>query len=375
MATESLIHIVTGNCEPFRLVLRDGDKWDPSLEAINDRTYDYVKLCRLSLSLNIGIEPFGLGVCFDGTFFLPALPQYRERPRAVEEFNAALSRIVLGGVYCEAVSPADVGASTMSHAGYTMFSCAKGASARFHAAARMQSIAALDVMRLYKPETIRASELASAYNKGKRVLDKLPSFPSEIVLYASSHFVRHQWSECLIHAWTLSERLIEIAWAMRVVPPNVDRARRDFLQDQRAWTSATKLEVLLQIRALPEQLVMSLNVVRKARNRLVHDGKSPDYSNASMAIRSMFELLSMVASDFVSDVDFEDTVELVTKRSRPELFPQEEDDPLDPTHFLELPPVPGFSGWSDDEEYEVIESLRVKRVDFRDAEGSGDEAK
>lgn len=51
------VPVIIGNYAPFRLVLRDTDTWSPTLEQINSREYDYVKLCRLSCFIDIGIAP------------------------------------------------------------------------------------------------------------------------------------------------------------------------------------------------------------------------------------------------------------------------------------------------------------------------------
>jgi hypothetical protein len=52
-------------------VTRKTDKWDPTLEQINDRTYDYVKLSRISGFVDIGITPYSIGIGFDGSLILP----------------------------------------------------------------------------------------------------------------------------------------------------------------------------------------------------------------------------------------------------------------------------------------------------------------
>lgn len=44
MSEEKLVPILLGFYEPFRLVLRDTDTWDLTLDDINANEYDYVKL-------------------------------------------------------------------------------------------------------------------------------------------------------------------------------------------------------------------------------------------------------------------------------------------------------------------------------------------
>ena len=93
------VPIIIGNCAPFRLVMRKEDVWNPTLEQINNRKYDYVKLCRISMFLDIGIAPYSLAIGFDGSLILPAIEEFRNRDNAVNKLNEVLGVLLLGGIY------------------------------------------------------------------------------------------------------------------------------------------------------------------------------------------------------------------------------------------------------------------------------------
>src|SRR5712692_1190973 len=136
------VPIVTANFQPLRFVVRDEtDQWAPTLEQINVRDYDYVKLHRMSTYFDVGIAPYSLGVCFDGTLVLPALPQYRDRTSALAAFNQTLTELLIGGIYCEAVTPDDIGYGSLSLTAYArIHGGGTGPSASFHQAARTKHI-------------------------------------------------------------------------------------------------------------------------------------------------------------------------------------------------------------------------------------------
>ena len=71
MSQDNFIPIIIGNCNPFRIIAREIDKWNPSLDEINTLSYDYVKLNRNSTALDVNIKPFSLIVGFDGSLILP----------------------------------------------------------------------------------------------------------------------------------------------------------------------------------------------------------------------------------------------------------------------------------------------------------------
>jgi hypothetical protein len=117
------VPIITANFRPLRFVTHGGDDaWAPTLEQINGREYDYVKLHRMSTYVDVGIAPFSLGICFDGTLVLPALPQYQDRTSALTLFNKTLTELVVGGLYCEAVTPDDLSYGSLSYTSYARIS-------------------------------------------------------------------------------------------------------------------------------------------------------------------------------------------------------------------------------------------------------------
>lgn len=141
---ENGVPIITASASPFRLVVRgDSDAWSATLDDINSRTYDYVKLHRLSTYFDAGIAPFSLGVCYDGTMILPATEAYRNRDTAFSKFNQTLAELLVGGIYCEAPQPDDLGYGSMSQEGYSrIMGRATGPSASVRNAARMKMSAA-----------------------------------------------------------------------------------------------------------------------------------------------------------------------------------------------------------------------------------------
>ncbi|WP_375069165.1 hypothetical protein AB9L18_02425 [Stenotrophomonas lactitubi] len=363
---ENGVPIITASAGPFRLVVRgDSDAWSATLDDINGRTYDYVKLHRLSTYFDVGIAPFSLGVCYDGTMILPATEAYRNRDTAFSKFNQTLAELLVGGIYCEAPQPDDIGYGSMSQEGYSrIMGGATGPSASVRNAARMKMLSSIDSMSLMSPEVVTVAEMEAALKRGRDLLAKLGSVPQEQMLHGTTFYARKQWAESLLHLWTTTERVLETAWTRHVMAYQTapSKSRREFLSDHRTWTAATKLEVLFQKDLLPEHTYDVLTEVRKARNAFAHRGIAPGYEIARQALVGCFEMASLCASTFTERDLFKGVVDVVERRCRPDLFPpRERDKPLQPTHWLAIPPLPGDKHWGD-EPYEVIEELRLKPI-------------
>lgn len=358
------VPIVTANFNPLRFVLRgESDSWAPSLEEINGRSYDYVKLHRLSTCFDVGIVPFSLGVCFDGTLVLPLGQKFRDRSRALAQFNVTLTELLVGGIYCEAVAPDDIGYGRLSLDAYARVDGGgAGPSASFHRAARSRNVGALDAIRLFRPETVTTDELHESLAAGRLLLRKLGDIPREQVLYGTTFYVRKLWAESLIHIWTVTERIVELAWQRYVVEATgvSSKRRRAFLDDHKSWPVSTKLEVLLQKNLLTPETYETLDKVRKARNDFAHRGVVPGYETATAALGGCFELASLCASDFGHSDLFQLLVSLVKARCKPELLPERATiDISNATHWLMLPPLPGDENWGD-KKYEVVDELCLK---------------
>lgn len=335
--------------------------WAPTLEQINRRDYDYVKLHRMSTYFDVGIAPYSLGVCFDGTLVLPALQEFQDRSHARALFNATLTELLLGGVYCEAVTPDDIGYGSLSFDSYLrIHGGGSGPSISFHKAARQKHIGTLDVISLLNPESITIEELQESLESGRKLVNKLGEIPREQVLYGTTFYVRQQWVESLIHMWTITERIVELAWQKFVVSTDEapSRKRRAFLEDHRTWPVSTKLEILFQKNLLPASTYGILDEVRKARNDFIHRGVSPTHEAASKSLRGCFELASLYASEFKQTELFEQVVSQVVARCNPELFPKTTHEVA---YWLELPPLPGDNKWGD-REYEIVDDLRLEPV-------------
>lgn len=363
---QEAVPIITANFQPLRFVIRgDSDAWSPTLEQINGREYDYVKLHRLSTYVDVGISPYSLGICFDGTLLLPDLPRYKDRSVALSLFNKTLTELLVGGIYCEAVTPDDLGYGVLSFTSYArILSGGRGPAASLHKAARTRHIGTLDVISLLKPEMVTIEKLTSSLSSGRRLLAKLGDIPLEQVLYGTTFYVRKQWAESLIHIWTTTERIVELAWQKHVVLSNgiPTKKRRAFLDDHRTWSASAKLEVLFQKSLLPAEVLATLDEVRKARNDFAHRGLVPSHEIATKALVGCFQLAALSASEFQDKELFNELVASVIQRGSPSPHSQQsKNQQIEVSHWLPLPPLPGDEEWGD-KPYEVIDELRLAPI-------------
>lgn len=366
MKKDKHIPIVIGNSRPFRIVVRDTDNWSPSLEQINNRTYDYVKLNRMSTFIDIGISPFSLGVGFDGSLVLPATKEFSTKESAIEKFNQTLGTLLLGGIYSESVQPDNVSYGSLFFDGYIKIQGGStGLLAGFHKSIRSRLVGTIDSISLLNPHAVTIEEIQESYNKGKIIFDKVPKLSPNMLLDGISYYVSSQWSESLIFLWTSIEQLINQIWEEQIINNKIElviEGRTDFLKDFRTWTSSARIETLFQKNIIPIGTYKYLNLARKVRNDFIHNGKPLSKEKVDNALLGLFETISLIISEYKLTSELVGILEIIQKNQRGELFPKKtkfEDNEV--THWLEVPPIPGDLHWGD-KEYEVIEELVLKPI-------------
>lgn len=161
-----------------------------------------------------------------------------------------------------------------------------------------------------KPPSIYLSDLKSKYGKGKEILNKL-NMNLEQILFGATFYTERNFSESLIHFWTVFERMLEKVWIENIVNQEEGKQRKEFLKDSRTWTAATKLEVLYQKGIINKDFRISIDEARKARNKLAHEGIEPKIELLESLIKNVFQFLSYILSNFSNKDDFQYLVDLI----------------------------------------------------------------
>lgn len=290
---------------PIKLFAKDGrDKWNPTLEQINNGSYDYVKLNRVSGFIDGNVNPYAMLVGFDGTLALPALPEFTEHGKALKIFNRVLLEMLLGGIYTEAAAPADIFQGVLYKTGYVRMYARSGKVASLHSALRDRSASSLESIRLLDLVPTTISNLQSAVERGRRIVSKCDPLSHEIVLAGCSHFVSGALAEALTCLWTSIEQLVSRLWRIEVeAKASTDGVpqRGGFLKDYRVWTTSARIELLFQKKVINAELYCTLNEARKARNKFIHSGDQPDLKEATAALSGLFYLMSACTTDY-SDI-------------------------------------------------------------------------
>ena len=367
--------ILIANPRPFRLVLRtQDDTWSPSINQINNATYDYVKLHRATKFFDAEIAPpFPLCVAFDGSFILPAVPAYQTIDATLDEFNRIFASILVGGIYIESVEPEDLSQGEMTSLGYFRHTISRGGNGELNKSLGNKDAGSGNAIILMNPPTILASELEAAYREGACVLKIVSNLSPSLLATGFTYFLKGQTRESLSHAWICIEQLLDQIWRTRVVEEaklSQIAKRRKFLESQQ-WSAAHKVELLHQKGLIAESVYEKLTLAREARNHFIHRGSAPSHVDAKTALDGLVDLLKNVSDN--SGVSFKD------QRMRSYITPASTSTPhtmvakagqvdwAKPMYWKEIPAIPGEEKWAGD--FERFDDITLQPITHRSNAG------
>lgn len=330
---------------PFRLVSAPAlSPWSATIDMVNRGTWDYVQLHEIVSNIDVGLAPpYHLVVARDGALALPPIPSLRGDQAAVEFFNRCLAALLLGGVYCEAITLDNLELGSIIDWKYVRsHGAARGAPNRLHELFRRRMAPPLEAIQLLNPRTIVASELEVAMAKGRSVLASIPEMSPEFLLKGTSGMARRDWGTALANLWIVIEQLTEHLWEKHVIEPEKRaeeriEGRKDQLADTRTWTAAARHELLHQLAVLTVGTFQNLSIARKARNELSHRGKHPDVKSARAAYEGCKTLIDTICQS--PQLPF--LTLNVSDHALSDPFSPRDHEPLNPLYWMEILKLPG----------------------------------
>lgn len=358
------VPVITGNFAPYRLIMRNTDAWEPTFQEVVNLRYDFGRLHRISTGVDIGIRPFSLMVCFDGTFALPIVGT-PDPEKALALFNRTLSELLIGGLYCEAMSPDDLfwGEASLKayvrHNGYS-----RGLHSSRCIALRTRTAGTLEILNLLNPERITVDKFHDAITHGRDRLKGIDADISGTLLYGCTFFARRLWSEALLHLWTTSEQILSQIWKDDFVNASQvngisSKKRKDFLEDTRTWSASTIVEMLFQTGKIDCETYGLLDAARRARNSFAHRATTVTMEHAKSALEAAIRLAALRLQGTQAEFNPQDIVQMVEGKSCGGMgWTLRKPDPTGEkaVAWMPIPPVPSFPEWGN-KPYEIIDEL------------------
>lgn len=246
-----------------------------------------------------------MAVTFDGSFILPAIEQFKNINNAVDRFNDFFGRILLGGIYTQSIDATYIQKCLVYFETnyFKTIGVANNAFGDLKNSFRHKHASVKDNIILHNTNHIYMRDILDAYKVGSEYLNTITNLTASILSKGVTSYVNHSYPESLTYNWVSIEQILDFIWQKKFIEKKSSKiiaGRLDFLKDTRSWTSANRIEMFYQRRIIDETLYENLSQVRKARNKFIHTGFSPSKNSADIAIKSLFQLISLVFTDYKS---------------------------------------------------------------------------
>lgn len=331
---------------PFTIVTFDeGDEPSFTLDQINGRTYDRVKLCRTTTCLDpmlSAMDGMAVIVSYTGALLFPRMPGVSEA-EVLASANRLLLKLTFGGIDFDAMAPNDLGFGHIYGTGYFLAGGgAIGPNFNTLMALQYQDAGSSDTMKLLHPRVKTAFEIHEAVRIGTPVVDGVPEMSPSLFLNGLTYFRQGQLEPALVFLWSTCESLIGRLWDDHVVPKGDGIPGRKRFVEGNGWQAAHMVEVLFQMNLINRDIYTQLNRARTARNALAHRGTPTNVDDCKAALHSAFKLVSSVRSGGSTDDQFKHLADRLASAHDPY------DGPVNPQYWRELPSVPGDEKWEGD---------------------------
>ena len=202
-------------------------------------------------------------------------------------------------------APADLGRGILTTEGYFRFTESYGGNSQTLRELADRGAGSYATLDLIDTPTIMADDLEKAYVTGREVLSAIETVSPVLLIAAVTRFLSSQMEESLSHCWICIEQLINNLWSQSVIASIGDETRpgrKKFLNSNQ-WRAAHKIELLQRCDLIDDETSRLLEDARKARNRLLHDGKPPEEETVISGLRSLTHLIQAVC--LTSDIPFD----------------------------------------------------------------------
>jgi len=256
--------------EPLVIISKNKDDFVVTLDEIQGNLYDTGILSKFVAKLKDYNEKSQLDilVTFDGSILLPIDENYNTAEKALDKFNEIIGALFLGGTLVKPIDFTKLLQGDISKNGGYNQSCGSSINSDIrHKRSHQECV--------LHPYHIKVEEFIEAYNFGIKITNKVKFSP--IFLALGYHYLNHgKVAESLSSLWIVIEQLTDFLYENKINASIAKIIKRVLPQK---IIIESKHKILHETHVISEQIFQILSNNRKDRNKLLHDGITPNREN------------------------------------------------------------------------------------------------
>ena len=297
---------------PFRIIKHTNESIKFSLDEINYVTYDSSILCRMigtivSIFQGAKVEYI---ICGDGAIAISRKNTSFTSNDLLLIYNDFLCKLLIGGIYVEAIDNKDIDIGNL-HGKNMLWPVGFGesASSNMHARVRMKLANNMETILLDGASNTAKSidDLSQVFRKGNEMISQIKNLSTFYLIFGVTEMMHKNWSAAVSNLWIVTEQIIDFLWLNFFLTdkqrdPEIPSRIKSLQQDNRTYSTSVKQEILYQTGIISKEIYSNLYSVRKARNKLVHEGKMVSEEDATDLYNATNKLLQIATGQLGSEI-------------------------------------------------------------------------
>lgn len=309
MEKEKTVHITY--LYPIRLITRRNEEIEIPLEQINDCSYNHGILCRVVGEVKNSFKNQELTylICGDGALALSYDGNMSSNDLLLH-YNDLLCKLLLGGLLVESISQKDITTGSLREDNMIWpVNFGHSYNSHVHAVLRMKLTNSFEAIHLLNAvsSAISVEEFVKCLEKGTQIIKAVDRLSTYYLIAGITEMRYGNWSSALSNLWIIAEQITDYLWVNRFLgdpsrDPEIPARRQTLINDNRTYSASVKQEILYQIGILTGDAYSNLYTVRKARNKLVHEGQLISEETARKLYSAVEALLKIAIANETPDV-------------------------------------------------------------------------
>lgn len=278
----------------------------------NSITYDSSILCRMigtivSIFQGAKVEYI---ICGDGAIAISRKNTSFTSNDLLLIYNDFLCKLLIGGIYVEAIDNKDIDIGNL-HGKNMLWPVGFGesASSNMHARVRMKLANNMETILLDGASNTAKSidDLSQVFRKGNEMISQIKNLSTFYLIFGVTEMMHKNWSAAVSNLWIVTEQIIDFLWLNFFLTdkqrdPEIPSRIKSLQQDNRTYSTSVKQEILYQTGIISKEIYSNLYSVRKARNKLVHEGKMVSEEDATDLYNATNKLLQIATGQLGSEI-------------------------------------------------------------------------
>lgn len=266
---------------------------DISLEQVNSNHYQGSMFQEIATTIKISNSELPALITHDGSLALPMSTEFPDASIALNTINNIEGAMFLGGLILSPTNHKTIECGSLSEIAQRVHSNIVSMHNRF----RSNSASLSERIVLCHPNYIMVSDLKSALFIGAQVLERIRNLSPNFIVKGHNALLAWDLSDALSNLWISVEQLTSYLWESKItsnsegLDSSIWEKYSQLKRSKQDWKVSERHALLKKAGYISEPSLDVLDMARRQRNKLAHDGSLPEFE----VVESLwFSLISLI---------------------------------------------------------------------------------